>query len=155
MNKPYKPGSGPRPGKFDSDKGPLKQLPIPKTITYYRDGKLVPELMDKEAEAMAQRLAQVTTTQLRRFYEDVLNLRQRLPLEPQKAEAVFEELRADFKMLKAKAVYANGRSAKTFPQELLQFFIDHVHSVENARDFEAFCKHFQAVVAFHKFYGKD
>jgi CRISPR-associated protein Csm2 len=137
---------------------PLKNLPTPRPVAYFRDGKLIPELMDSEAERIARELGQVSTTQLRRFYEDVLNLRQRLAAavgRQDNAEEVFSRLRADFKMLKAKAVYANGRSGKAFPRELLQFFIDHVEAVKNARDFEAFCKHFQAVVAFHKFYGKD
>ena len=57
-------------------------------------------------------------------------------------------------MLKAKAVYANGRDrGHTFPNEMLQFVVSHVHGVKTARDFDAFCRHFQAVVAFHKFYA--
>ena len=127
-----------------------KALPMPRPINYFRDGKLLPELLDREAERVARQLDRVSTSQLRRFYEDVLNLRRRLA-----AEHAWEALRADFKMLKAKAVYANGRSERTFPREFLQFFIDHVEAVKTARDFEAFCKHFQAVVAFHKFYGRE
>jgi CRISPR-associated protein Csm2 len=114
------------------------------------------ELMDEKAEKTAQDLKEVSSTQLRRFYDDVLTLRQRLKAEQgqnRSADEVFAELRAEFKMLKAKAVYAHGRNKNTFPKEFLQFFIDHVSAVNNAKDFEAFCKHFQAVVAFHKFYG--
>ena len=136
-----------------------KSLPTPRPIIYFQpDGSLVSGLMDHQAEDLAQRLSQVTTTQLRRFYDDVLALRQRLAAEQRQGrdkEAVFNDLRADFKMLKAKAVYAHGRSEKTMPRPLLQFFIDHVAAVNSARDFEAFCKHFQAVVAFHKFYGDN
>ena len=143
-------GSGGRPAE-------PKSLPTPQAIKYFQaDGSLAPALMDSQAEDLAQRLNQVTTTQLRRFYDDVLTLRQRLAAEHRQGrdkEAVFNDLRADFKMLKAKAVYAHGRSEKTVPRPLLQFFIDHVAAVNSARDFEAFCKHFQAVVAFHKFYG--
>ena len=48
-----------------------------------------------------------------------------------------------------RAVYAYGaKQSKTMLRPLLQFFIDHVAAVNNAREFEAFCKHFQAVVAF-------
>lgn len=147
-------GQRPSHGQHGGPKPP-KKLPTPNPVTYYQNDKLAPELMDSEAEAVAQRLQSVTTTQLRRFYEDVLNLRQRLPLDAKKAEAIWEHLRTDFKMLKAKAVYANGRSDKTFPQELLQFFIDHVHSVQTVKDFEAFCKHFQAVVAFHRYFREQ
>lgn len=136
-----------------------KSLPSPRPVVYFQsDGSLVPALMDNQAEDLAQRLSQVTTTQLRRFYDDVLTLRQRLTAEQRQGrdkEAVFNDLRADFKMLKAKAVYAHGRNEKTVPRPLLQFFVDHVAAVNSAREFEAFCKHFQAVVAFHKFYGEN
>jgi CRISPR-associated protein Csm2 len=149
-------GRGPG-GGFGGNPPEPKSLPTPRPVIYFQpDGSLVPTLMDNQAEKLAQDLSQVTTTQLRRFYDDVLTLHQRLAAEQRQGrdkEAVFNDLRADFKMLKAKAVYAHGRSEKTMPRPLLQFFIDHVAAVNNARDFEAFCKHFQAVVAFHKFYG--
>jgi CRISPR-associated protein Csm2 len=153
-NNPRHSGGGQR--KQGAQRQP-KVLPTPRPVTYYSGGRLEPSLMDDKAEKTAQMLRQVKTTQLRRFYEDVLNLRQRLAIETQRKGdvAAFEQLRADFKMLKAKAVYANGRSQKIFPEEFLQFIIDHVQSVNNAQDFEAFYKHFQAVVAFHKFYGTD
>lgn len=150
-------GRGPG-GSFGGNSSEPKNLPTPRPVVYFQpDGSLVSALMDSQAEELAQQLNQVTTTQLRRFYDDVLTLRQRLMAEQRQGrdkEAVFNDLRADFKMLKAKAVYAHGRSEKTVPRPLLQFFIDHVAAVNSARDFEAFCKHFQAVVAFHKFYGE-
>jgi CRISPR-associated protein Csm2 len=155
---PRQPPGG--PGRPAGPGGPPpRSIPQARDVVYYEGEKLRPELLDTEAESWARDLHQVAPSQLRRFYDDVTNLRQRLlaatrsrGLSPEQA---FEELRADFKMLKAKAVYAHGRSDKTFPHELLQFFIDHVHSVATARDFDAFCKHFQAVLAFHKFYGKE
>lgn len=137
---------------------PIKEIPNPRPVSYFDNERLIPAMMDDIAERSARELQEVTTTQLRRFYDDVLTLRQRLKAEEargRQSEEVFAELRADFKMLKAKAVYANGRSQRTFPRSFMQFFIDHVAAVNTARDFEAFCKHFQAVVAFHRFYGKQ
>ncbi len=153
-------GGGRGTGGGFGDKPPEpKSLPTPRTVTYFQsDGSLVATLMDTQAEDLAQQLSHVTTTQLRRFYDDIVTLRQRLIAEHRQGrdkEAIFNGLRADFKMLKAKAVYAHGRSEKTMPRPLLQFFIDHVAAVNSARDFEAFYKHFQAVVAFHKFYGEN
>ncbi|TVR57610.1 MAG: type III-A CRISPR-associated protein Csm2 [Candidatus Competibacteraceae bacterium] len=161
---PYQPQRGGQGGRgsgggFGGHPPEPKSLPAPRPVIYFQpDGSLVPALMDDQAEDLAQNLSQVTTTQLRRFYDDVLTLRQRLAAEQRRGrdkEAAFNDLRADFKMLKAKAVYAHGRSEKTMPRPLLQFFIDHVAAANNAREFEAFCKHFQAVVAFHKFYGEN
>lgn len=147
---------GPRPGGAQSP----PRIPPPHLVKYFRSpGELDSELLDGKAEEWAEKLSGVSTTQLRRFYGDVLALKKRLQLEAeqpgrQEKDRAFEKLRADFKMLKAKAVYAHGRDKKQFPEEFLQFFVDHVHSVTNAADFEAFCKHFEAVVAFHKLYGK-
>lgn len=135
----------------------------PQSVTYF-DAKqqLRPELLDDEAREFARRLAgKINKTQLRRYYNEVVNLQRRLDLMAEqiqganRREQAFARLRAEFKMLKAKAHYANGRSKKTFPDELLQFFVNHTHAVNSAREFDAFCRHFQAVVAFHEYYGKE
>ncbi|MDQ2694751.1 MAG: type III-A CRISPR-associated protein Csm2 [Pseudomonadota bacterium] len=155
MSKP--PPSAPRPpaGKGPAAKTAGRPLPSPTLQRYYRDdGRLRPELLDSEAEAMARRLHSVSSSQLRRFYQDVVNLRQRLPQDPEQAEAAWEDLRAEVRLLKARVVYAHGRSEKNVPPALLRFFIDHLHSLESARDFAAFFLHFQAVVAYHGFVGK-
>ncbi len=132
-------------------------LPTPKTITYYINNTPNPRLMDEDAQALGEALAvqdPIKPSQLRRYYDDVGNLRARLDAIGRKPgpdrEQAFTLLRADFKMLKAKAAYARGR--QLIPDLLLQFFMDHVHSVNSANDFDVFCRHFQAVVAFHKFY---
>ena len=149
-------GQGPRHGPPAG--GPPREYE-PKTIAYWIDGKPNPALMDEEAEAIGRKLAlqdQLKPTQLRRHYEAVLNLKNRLDaLEHQYEggrEGAFVFLRADFKMLRAKAHYARGRDPNMFPDSLLHFFCDHVHSVKKAKDFDIFFKHFQAVVAFHRFY---
>jgi len=132
------------------------RIPEPQPVTYYAGpNKLDPELLDSKAEQWARKFSKVSASQLRRFYEDVLSLKKRLQLEAtgtrqEAREKAFDRLRADFKMLKAKAVYAYGRSEKQFPRDCLQFFVNHVHAVRTARDFDAFAKHFEAVLAFHK-----
>ena len=132
----------------------------PKIVQYYKDGVLKEELVDQEAEAVAKELAlaRLANTQLRRYYEDVLALRRRLEHESANngngdREKVFARLRPEFKLMRAKAFYANKRSAQTFPDRLREFFEDHTASVKTVKDFEAFCKHFEAVVAFHRFHG--
>ncbi len=133
------------------------KLPEPEAVRYFDAGKLDPKLLDDHAEAWAKKLASVSTSQLRRFYEHVTGLRRQIELESQGSsrEEAFERLRADFKMLKAKAAYAHKRQGANFPMPFLQFVVNHVHAVNSANDFEAFSKHFQAVVGFHKFYAKE
>lgn len=143
-----------------------RQEPSPpqvQTVTYFDDkGNLREELVDEEAEEQAKTLAGagLKHTQLRRYYEDVLNLRRRLDHEIANRpgateEEVFLKLRPEFKMLRAKAYYANERSDKIFPDAFKTFIEINVKSVRNAADFKAFCQYFQAVVAFHRVYAKD
>lgn len=136
-----------------------QQLPAAQPVHYFEQGRLSPALVDEKAEEWARKLAGIKASQLRRFYESVLGLKRRMDLEAEGGaarEAAFERLRAEFKMLRAKAVYTQGRAAsrdRAAYGELLQFFTNHTAAVKNAREFAAFCQHFQAVVAFHKFYA--
>lgn len=135
----------------------------PETVEYFdNNGNLREELVDADAETEGKTLAEAKLkhTQLRRYYEDVLNLRRRLEHEcanqPDRSEEeVFRRLRPEFKMLRAKAYYAHKRSSKIFPDQFKDFIERHVHSVQTAAQFRAFCQHFQAVVAFHRVYAED
>jgi CRISPR-associated protein Csm2 len=143
-----------------SPQGPQReeiQLPTPQPVHYFTGGNLDPALLDKDAEQWAKKLKQLSSSQLRRFYEHVLGLDRRLNLESQHGdrEQAFSRLRAEFKMLKAKAAYAFKRHGAKVPPEFLQFIINHVNAVNTVREFDAFTKHFQAVVAFHKFYAEE
>jgi CRISPR-associated protein Csm2 len=117
--------------------------------------------VDEEAVRWAKEFKDIKASQLRRFYEHVLSLRRRLDVESEQAtgsrsEDAFARLRPEFKMLRAKAVYTYGRAGtrdRPAFQRLAQFFTNHTAAVQNLKDFEAFCQHFQAVMAFHKFYA--
>jgi len=150
-------GQRPHKGRGSGGNREPNRIPEPKMITYFIDGKPNPKLMDEDADRLGEELARqdnLKPSQLRRYYDDVLTLRSRLDAiarKPgQEREQAFSLLRADFKMLKAKAAYAYGR--QLIKDRLLQFFVNHVYSVKSADDFDMFCRHFQAVVAFHKFY---
>lgn len=146
---------GPPPRREDE----IQQLPKPEPVQYFEKDRLRPALVDEEAEAWARRFASIKASQLRRFYENVLSLKRRLDLESEGGatrDAAFERLRAEFKMMRAKAVYTQGRAAsrdRAAFGDLLKFFTNHTASVKTAHDFAAFCQHFQAIVAFHKFYA--
>jgi CRISPR-associated protein Csm2 len=136
----------------------MPNFPNQQRVQYFRsDGLPDADMVDQKAEEQARKLGQVATSQLRRFYEDVTVLKRRIDQaanEGQPREKVFERFRADFKMLRAKAYYAHGRNKRVFPVEFLEFFEQHVLSVRTVQEFDAFCQHFQAVVAFHKFYAR-
>lgn len=152
--------SGKPVGSFTSGGGSQpSHARAPRLIQYFIDGNPNAALVDSEADELGRRLAQeddLKSSQLRRFYDDVLVLRSRLEAALRQGggqrETAFAGLLVDFKMLKAKAHYANGRDRRMFPDRLREFVEDHVHSVRNADDFLMFCKQFQAVVAFHRFH---
>ena len=145
---------------YNNPGGPIRPAPLrsggppSKSVEYYVNKHINPELVDEIAESQAKELLDIAPTQLRRFYEDVLTLRRRLEVAAGQAQltpaAAFDALRVDFKMLKAKAHYAVARNLRLKP--LKTFFDLHVPKVTTAQDFHIFCKHFEAVIAFHKFF---
>jgi CRISPR-associated protein Csm2 len=129
-------------------------LPAPQNVVY-RDAKgLRTALVDEEAEQWAKKFRDIMPSQLRRFYEHVSSFQRRLDSSQDRVRC-FDELRPEFKMLKAKAAYTAGRDRNNSALlDLLQFFVNHTTAVKSLEDFNAFRKHFEAIIAFHKFYGR-
>ncbi|HEY3443125.1 MAG TPA: type III-A CRISPR-associated protein Csm2 [Paludibaculum sp.] len=145
-------------------RGPQQQeemrIPSAQPVVYLETGKVNATLFDEEAERWAKEFKEIATSQLRRFYEHVVTLRRTAEIEREQNpnlgdEGVFERIRPEFKMMKAKAAYTAGRADRRDKPKylaLLQFCVNHTHSVKTMKDFEVFCRHFESVVAFHKFY---
>jgi len=147
-----------RPGSTGQ---PAQQAQLPPVQYFTPDGKLRPELLDEEAQKVGQILADagLEKAQMRRFYGDVLSLRRRFEIDsagrgPGERESSFQEILPEFRMLRAKAYYANKRSSAILPDEMRRFVDQHCNSVKNSRDFLAFCRHFEAVVAYHYTFAK-
>lgn len=83
-------------------------------------------------------------SQIRKFYEYLLQVQEKL----RRSDSRFEVIEADFVELIPFVKYAKERKRVT------QFFVDfikkNVQTVKNERDFHAFVKHFEAVIAFLK-----
>lgn len=121
--------------------------------TYFTDGG-VPrhELFDAEAQAEAKLWAKsgITRAQVRRFYGQVQANRRRIELEGAKARD--EEARVAMALLKAATAYAAARESRRKP--LHEFAQWHTRLVNTIADFKVFCRHFEAVVAWHRVYEK-
>ncbi|HHB12649.1 MAG TPA: type III-A CRISPR-associated protein Csm2 [Chromatiales bacterium] len=134
-------------------------IPNPRPVRYYTDdGRLDPALVDELAQKRAEEFRALKSTQLRRFFDEVQAIRRQWELEAGKGkdpDEAFSEVRARFAMLKARGVYAKGRMRREIPDAFVQFLVDHVHAVKTARDFQAFLRHFEAVVAFHKYLARE
>lgn len=110
-----------------------------------------PGFLDADARAQAERFAGLAQSQLRRFYGMVTGFKRRLELDSD-ARLGNDEVQAQMAYLKAAAAYAAMRNQ---PPELAEFFIRHANSVRTRGHFERFCRHFEAVVAYHKVFGKE
>ena len=89
----------------------------------------------EEAEALAEKLARVPASQLRRFYGDVTAFERRLDMDRSLST---DAIKAQVALLKARAAYAYKRvseqNREQFPKELLQFFVDHAAAIQRRED---------------------
>lgn len=144
-------------------------LPAPRSVSYFEDEdkkRLRAELVDSRAAELAKSFAApapvnnrhskpLKTTQMRRFYDELKAIERKIFQgggSQEQAENFAKNL-ALLKMFKAKAVYAEKREAA--PREFTQFIFDHVSSIADIKDFRAFLKVFESVVAFHRFFAGD
>lgn len=154
-----------RPSGGGAARGQVDQLPQGKTMSYFVDGEEKKQLDDKLLDEKAREWANsfvfpsrgksLKTTQMRRFYDELKAIERKILSGKDQAarEANFMRDKALVTMFKAKAVYAEKREVS--PREFTQFIFDHVASIKDLKDFQAFLKVFEAVVAFHKFFARD
>lgn len=130
------PGPDSQPGKSKD------RRTRPKSYTAAEGGlEIRPELVDGEAREEAETCQRVSDTQMRRFFGAA------------KAEQMGmksgNQARVTMALLKAKAHYAAARDRSN--KELAGFFDHHARLIRTIDDFGHFMKHFEAVIAYHKF----
>ncbi|MFO1038432.1 MAG: type III-A CRISPR-associated protein Csm2 [Geminicoccaceae bacterium] len=168
-NQPPRPGQGQPPRPYGGSPQGRPTSPTPsgpsleerlrssETVVYFAgdDRKAMrAEMLDGTAEAVARKLRGVPASQLRRFFGSVMTLRRKIETEEPPAEV----LQAEMAMLKASAAYTCKRLKYDDPREriegepleLLSLFVRNARSVRDGRDFDAFARHFEAVIAYHK-----
>ncbi len=142
-------GSG---GGNEADVAALLKPPAQKEQYFIGNGRTIrAELLDAEAQAMAEKLKELPNTQLRRFYDPVVALR----LRAQAGKLDAEQVKAELAMMKARAAYAHKRPGQKVPAELVKFFTRHAASVDGPDKLVAFARHFEAIVAYHRVYNPN
>lgn len=109
------------------------------------------------ADKVAHTLRNMKTTQLRRFF-GAIKLIERT-IEEENSEKAWDEVEAEFYLLKPKIAYAKGR--KLISEEFYQVLkvslnkIDVGTNQEKIENFKRFVKFLESIVAYHKFYNGD
>lgn len=115
--------------------------------------KLTEDLLKKEPEALAiefvkQGKAKITSTQIRKFYDDLVLLQSKV-----RTGMNFEEkILPLIKMTEAKIAYSVGRGvlAKLFYDRIFPY----IERIQTKEDFDNFILFYQAVIAYMKFEEK-
>ncbi len=109
------------------------------------DTKRDKELFNKTAKEWAERIERTKKTQVRNFYDKVLEL------ESDIKKKGFEDVLPFIKMLNSKVAYAvNRKVASREFQEMMESCISQIDSKEKFKTFKLF---FEAVIGFYK--GRD
>ena len=109
------------------------------------------------ADKIAHTLRNMKTTQLRRFF-GAIKLIERT-IEEENSEKAWDEVEAEFYLLKPKIAYAKGR--KLIPEEFYQVLKVSLNKInvgtneDKIENFKRFVKFLESIVAYHKFYGGD
>jgi|JI10StandDraft_1071094.scaffolds.fasta_scaffold201165_2 CRISPR-associated protein Csm2 len=133
-------------------------------INYYdSDGNIKAALFSDEAKALAESFYKKDdrgrptkdtpkNSQVRKFYNEVLNLQNSINLEigsdnsDAKKNAALNKWLPFVRMLAAKVDYSKSREKVNVPFE--QFIKKHTASIKTYKDFETFVKFFEAVIAY-------
>ncbi len=159
----YRQGQGPGGGGGAKRPSPAERIePLLRDrqqIVYFekpaeKDAKPAPkaDLFDKGAEELAKKLATIPASQLRRFYSGVRAIKRQLDLDKKLG---IDFIKAEMALLKAKTAYALARmnpdtNDERDPYELLTMLVRHANSIGDRASFNAFIRHFEAVMAYHK-----
>lgn len=112
---------------------------------------------DEYADKIAHTLRNMKTAQLRRFF-GAIKLIERT-IEEENSEKAWDDVEAEFYLLKPKIAYAKGR--KLIPEEFYQVLKVSLNKVnigtneDKIENFKRFVKFLESIVAYHKFYDGD
>jgi len=130
-------------------------------IKFWKDKKnkqIEPELFSTTAEQIAKiididgrdprndKIKNNKPSQIRKFYNEVLNFRLMIEKEPSR----FNEFLPYLKILNAKAAYARGR--ELISDSFKNFISESLKQINDFDDFEVFANLFEAFMGYYKFY---
>jgi len=124
-------------------------------MNFWKDKKnkiIEPDLFSADAEKLAKKVAEDGTktcnkrSQIRKFYDEVLNFSARVGKDP----VEFEKMLPYLKMLNAKAAYAKGRGL--ISDSFKNFLSNSLQQVNDRDDFDVFSGLFEAFMGYYRLY---
>jgi CRISPR-associated protein Csm2 len=128
--------------------GQLKEL--------YNNAETLKDLLERIDKFAEELKSGVKTTQIRKFYDKLRSLEQKLEkskLSSQKKEELNEQVRIGVLSLKPLLAYAVGRNKQL--RNLVDVLNVAIDKVKDYDDFKKFVEFFQTIVAYHKYHGGD
>jgi len=121
----------------------LKTNP-PVATLFSEDAEAFAKKLDESAKAGGRDSGKNKSTQIRRFYDELVGWQDRIGDDGEK----FNQYVAFIKMLNAKAAYAHGRNLVT--PDFVAWFKDCIQQVDSPKTLRNFRLHFEAVLGFLK-----
>jgi len=124
-------------------------------MNFWKDKKnklIEPDLFSVTAEKLAKKVAEDGSktcnkrSQIRKFYDEVLNFSARVGKDP----IEFEKMLPYLKMLNAKAAYAKGRGL--ISDSFKNFLLTALQQVNDKDDFDVFSGLFEAFMGYYRLY---
>ncbi len=137
-------------------------------MSYYdQKGEVRPELFSSTAEQVAKDLVgkkdkrptgkgfvEIGNTQMRRFFDDIKSIQRYLDqFQEKERKEAFRRKLPEIMMMNAKVTYARGREAVT--DEFKNFIEKNTLAIKSLRDFDVFCKFFEAVYGYFYYYSPN
>jgi CRISPR-associated protein Csm2 len=122
----------------------------------YNSADNLKKLLEHINEFAKELKSDVKTTQIRKFYNKLRSLEQKLEkskLSSPKKEELNEQVRIGVLSLKPLLAYAVGRNEKL--KGLVDVLNVAIDKVKDYDDFKKFVEFFQTIVAYHKYHGGD
>ena len=117
-------------------------------LDYKKDPELFNETAKKWAEHIGTGKGGVQNTQIRKFYDKVLEL-----YEKSQSQEDFSEILPFVKMLNSKVAYASSRNSgggKLVNQKFIEMMNGCINQTNSKEDLKIFKLFFEAVIGFHK-----
>lgn len=111
---------------------------------------LTRELLTTDAKNWAEEFAngKLTTTQLRKYYNEIKAIEAKIEGEKEDKEKAFKKYDAIFAMLKSRVAYDKTRLGKNFPDSFKTFVDGYVDKVKSFQEFTNFTLLFESILGF-------